>query len=295
MILYSKPLIEEKTQDLKDFFSTQKSPYIAILFFGDNPGSQVYIRNKIKFGKEVGCDVKVFSEADFPLLEGTELLPHIRKTVFTLTDDDNCFGIIIQLPLPKHLQPFQQELCDFIHTTKDIDSMTSSMAGRISTGREGGLVYPAAVAATISLLHYYNLNTLKGKQVSIIGQSNLIGKPMALYCINQWAQIHSFGIDGDIETMKKICKESDYIISSTGVLNLIDEDCISDNGKQVIIDVGYAFDAEGKAAGDTNFLEIKDSVKAISPVPGGIGPLCVYRLFENAVTLRIYYSSYYSR
>lgn len=85
--------------------------------------------------------------------------------------------------------------------------------------------------------------------------------------------------------MKKICQESDYIISSTGVLNLIDQECISANGKQVVIDIGYAFDEKGKAAGDANFYEIKDSVHALSPVPGGIGPLCVYQLFENIVKL----------
>ena len=175
-------------------------------------------------------------------------------------------------------------MCDLISASKDIDCMTSMMVGKISVGRKD-VVYPAAVSATISLLHFYNLNTLKGKQVSIIGQSNLIGKPMALYCINQGAQVHSFGIDGNHEIMKKICKGSDYIISSTGVLNLIDEDCISESGNQVIIDVGYAFYTDGKAAGDANFLEIKDSVKAISPVPGGVGPLCVYQLFENTVTL----------
>lgn len=284
MILYSKPLIEEKTQALKDFFSKQKSPYIAILFFGDNPGSKVYIRNKIKFGKEVGCEVKVFTDEDFTPVEWTELIQDIKNTIFTLNDDKSCLGIIIQLPLPKYLQPFQQELCDLISASKDIDCMTSMMVGKISVGRKD-VVYPAAVSATISLLHFYNLNTLKGKQVSIIGQSNLIGKPMALYCINQGAQVHSFGIDGNHEIMKKICKGSDYIISSTGVLNLIDEDCISESGNQVIIDVGYAFDTDGKAAGDANFLEIKDSVKAISPVPGGVGPLCVYQLFENTVTL----------
>jgi len=114
---------------------------------------------------------------------------------------------------------------------------------------------------------------------------------MTLYCINQGAQVHSFGIDGNPETMKKICKESDYIISSAGVLNLIDEDCISDNGNQAIIDIGYAFDADGKVSGDAKFDEIKDSVKAISPVPGGVGPLCVYQLFENTVTLHSQYFS----
>ena len=284
MILYSKPLIEEKTQALKDFFRAQKSPYIAIFFFGNDQGSKVYIRNKIKFGKEVWCEVKVYTDDDFSLVEWIELLQDIKNTIFTLNDDANCLGIIIQLPLPKHLQPFQQELCDLISDTKDIDCMTSMMVGKISVGRND-VVYPAAVAATISLLHYYNLNTLKGKQVSIIGQSNLIGKPMALYCINQWAQVHSFGSDGDTETMKKICQESDYIISSTGVINLIDKDCIADHGKQVIVDVGYGFDADGKAAGDASFDEIKDSVKAISPVPGGVGPLCVYQLFENIVIL----------
>jgi methylenetetrahydrofolate dehydrogenase (NADP+)/methenyltetrahydrofolate cyclohydrolase len=93
-------------------------------------------------------------------------------------------GILIQLPLPEWLQPYQQVLCDEIDSTKDIDAMTTQMMGKIATGK-GGTVYPAAVAATIELLKYYEIDNLRGKQVSILGQSNLIGKPMALYCIYQ--------------------------------------------------------------------------------------------------------------
>lgn len=284
MILYSKPLIEEKTQTLKEFFNKHKSSYIAILFFGENLWSKIYIKNKVKFGKEIGCEVKVFTDNDFKNTQWMQLIQDIKNKISQLNNDAHCLGIIIQLPLPKHLRAFQQELCDCISNEKDIDCMTSMMVGKISVGRND-IVYPAAVWATISLLYYYNLKNIKGKQISIIGQSNLIGKPMALYCINQWAQVHSFWIDGDNETMKKVCRESDYIISSTGALNLIDKDCISDSGKQVIIDIGYTFATEGKAAWDVNFIEVKDEVYAISPVPGGVGPLCVYQLFENTVTL----------
>jgi methylenetetrahydrofolate dehydrogenase (NADP+)/methenyltetrahydrofolate cyclohydrolase len=284
MILYSRPIIEEKTYDLKDFFITQKSAYITILLFGDDKGSMIYVKNKIKYGGEIWCNVRVIKDEDFKSLKGKDLVNSIKEKISQLNDDKNCLGIIIQLPLPKHLQDHQQELCDTIAIEKDIDCMTSAMVGKISVGRKD-IVYPAAVAATISLLYYYKLTIQKGKQVSIIGQSNLIGKPMALYAINQWAQVHSFWIDWDTEIMKKICQESDYIISSTGVLNLIDQECISANGKQVVIDIGYAFDEKGKAAGDANFYEIKDSVHALSPVPGGIGPLCVYQLFENIVKL----------
>jgi methylenetetrahydrofolate dehydrogenase (NADP+)/methenyltetrahydrofolate cyclohydrolase len=101
-----------------------------------------------------------------------------------LNGDSSCFGILIQLPLPERLRPYQQILSDMIEVKKDIDCMTSEMIGKISVARSD-VVYPAAVSATIELLSFNKLNNLKGKQVSIIGQSNLIGKPLALYCINQ--------------------------------------------------------------------------------------------------------------
>lgn len=120
--------------------------------------------------------------------------------------------------------------------------------------------------------------------MSILGQSNLVGKPFAMYCINQGAQVHSFGIDGDPQVVKEFCKKSDYIISATGVIGLITKEYIREDQSQIIIDIGYGL-RDGKAMGDAVFDEVCDIVHAITPVPGGVGPLCVCQLFENAALL----------
>lgn len=285
MILYGKPVIESKKQGLKDFFTHQKWWYIAILFFGENEWSRVYVRNKIKFGEDIGCKVILFwQDKEYTYSEIVELIT-------MLNGDSSCFGILIQLPLPERLRPYQQILSDMIEVKKDIDCMTSEMIGKISVARSD-VVYPAAVSATIELLSFNKLNNLKGKQVSIIGQSNLIGKPLALYCINQWAQVHSFGIDGDLKMMKDICKKSDYIISATGVVGLVDKgflrrDALVARPQQIVIDIWYGFTKEGKATGDVKFEEVKDLVAGITPVPWGIGPMCVCELFGNAMKLKI--------
>lgn len=312
MILYGKPVIEAKKPVLKEFFVNSNS-YIAILFFGDNEGSKVYVRNKVKFGEEIGCGVKVIDDVAMLQCYNAAMSwdvrdPYIvKQMICDLNLDESCLWILIQLPLPDDLKPFQQELCDMIDPKKDIDCMTSSMLGAIAAWRTD-VVYPAAVGASIEMLKYYGLHNLKWKQVSILGQSNLIGKPMALYCINQGAQVHSFGVDWDKEIMREICRKSDYIISATGVVGLIDESFISPwfglgalsldaklgnvdavnlqfsayGSQQVIIDIGYGFTPEGKAAGDVKFDEVKDLAVAVSPVPGGVGPMCVCQLFENA-------------
>lgn len=289
MILYGKPVIESKKKWLQDFFSSKKWCYIAILFFGGDEWSRVYVRNKVRFGNEVHCEVKIFwQEKDYIYSEIVELIN-------ILNADTLCLGILIQLPLPEWLRPYQQILCDMIDVKKDIDCMTSEMIGKISVARTD-VVYPAAVSATIELLLFNKLDNLKGKQVSIIGQSNLIGKPLALYCINQWAQVHSFGIDWDVKIMKAICKRSDYIISATGVVGLVDEGFINcgrpkrsslQSGWQIVIDIWYGFTKEGKATGDVKFEEVKDLVDAITPVPWGIGPMCVCELFGNVMKLKI--------
>lgn len=277
MILYGKPVVESRKNQIIDFFSDKNGVYIAILFFGNNEWSRVYVRNKQKFGESVGCEVRIFGQ------EKEYVYNEIVHFIHELNNDDRCLGILIQLPLPEWLQPYQQVLCDEIDSTKDIDAMTTQMMGKIATGK-GGTVYPAAVAATIELLKYYEIDNLRGKQVSILWQSNLIGKPMALYCIYQWAQVHSFGVDGDPKIMREVCKKSDYIISGTGVVGLVDKGFLSE--WQIVIDIGYGFTKEGKATGDVKFDDVEQLVDGITPVPGGIWPLCVCELFGNVMKLK---------
>jgi methylenetetrahydrofolate dehydrogenase (NADP+)/methenyltetrahydrofolate cyclohydrolase len=141
----------------------------------------------VRFGEDIGCKVNIIGQVlDQAKRQKVEQAngDDIKSLILELNNDSDCIGIVIQLPLPDYLQSHQQEFCDMIEPSKDIDCMTSRMLGRVAAGRSD-VVYPAAVGATIEMLRFYALDNLKGKQVSIIGQSNLIGKPMALYCIGQ--------------------------------------------------------------------------------------------------------------
>lgn len=294
MILYSKPLIEARKTTLTSFFSDKQDCYIAILFFGVNPVIETYVKNKVRFGGEIGCEVRIFGQRSTKDTTIWDYDPAaVKALIWDLNEDNHCMGIIIQLPLPDELRPYQQEFCDMIDTQKDIDCMGSAMLGRITCGSKyNDCVYPAAVGATAELLSYYNLDNLQGKQISIIGQSNLVGKPMALYCMKEWASVYSFNEHSDQEAMRRVCTSSDYIISASGVVGLVNDRFIYNAGsnpesnRQVLIDIWYGFDAEGKAAGDMKFDELKDIVYAISPVPWWVGALCVCQLFENVRTLQ---------
>lgn len=277
MILYSKELIDKKKKQLKHTFMDSEGRYLAILYFGTDPVISVYVRNKLRFGQEIGLEVKLFGQEEYYTLEAA------YTRIDDLNNDPRCIGIILQLPLPSYLKQHQQWLCNAIVPSKDVDAMTSTMLGFIATDHADA-VYPAAVGASIQLLQEYRLDNLRGKQVSILGQSNLVGKPFALHCINQGAQVHSFGVDGNPEIAKEFCKKSDYIISATGVIGLITKEYVRDDQSQIIVDIGYGL-KDGKAMGDVVFDEVQDMVHAITPVPGGIGPLCVCQLFENAAFL----------
>ncbi len=279
IVLYSKDIIAQKKLFLQEHFATQqyKSKYLAILYFGHDPVISVYVRNKIKFGYDVGLEARLFGQEKYYTLEDA------YECIESLNKDKHCVGIIIQLPLPSYLQDYQQSLCNAIAIGKDVDAMTSAMMGKIAMGSPDA-IYPAAVWASIQLLDFYNLNAIRGKQISIIGQSNLVGKPFALYCINQWAQVHSFGVDGDPEVMKEVCRNSDYIISATGVIELVTKEYVRNDKTQIIIDIGYGI-KDGKAFGDVAFEQVQNLVHAITPVPGGIWPMCVCQLFENILLL----------
>jgi methylenetetrahydrofolate dehydrogenase (NADP+)/methenyltetrahydrofolate cyclohydrolase len=145
MILYAKPVIETKKWELKEFFSSYQDSYVAILFFGNDLWSEIYVRNKTRFGVEIGCKLVTFGQDKEYSYE--DIIWLLKR----LNIDDKCIGILIQLPLPEYLKEYQQEFCDLIDYGKDIDCMSSTMIGKICCGYEDA-VLPAAVGATVSIL-----------------------------------------------------------------------------------------------------------------------------------------------
>ena len=125
---------------------------------------------------------------------------------------------------------------------------------------------PATAESVMSLLHFYDCGDMEGKTVAIIGQSNLLGKPLAVHVMNLGATVYTFNGSSDQEEMKKLCQQSDYIISSTGVVHLVNQEFVRDDQSQILVDVGYGY-KDGKAVGDIDFTTVVDRVKGITPVP----------------------------
>lgn len=261
--------------------------YMAILFFGENFSSATYVRHKQKYGESIDIPVKIFTEQDFsPLLEENGWLANrVFKLIQQLNHDAFCVGIIIQLPLPDELKEHQNALLSAISPDKDIDGLGGVNTGLSSTGLIDFI--PATPKAVLTLLDHYNFGDMKHKKVSIIGQSNIVGKPLIIECIKRWATVSSFNIENTPEEIQSITQKSDYIIACTGKVHLVDQNYIRPDNSQIIIDVGYGH-IEGKPVGDVNIDSISDKVLAYTPVPGGIGPLTVACLFDNIFTLQGY-------
>lgn len=287
-ILDGKIVRDEIAQKVKTEISKFKTkPKLVIIQVGDNPESNAYIGQKIKFGERIGAPAEL---AKFP--ENTTQT-ELESKISELNADNSVHGIIIQIPIPNHLD--KDKLIDLINWRKDVDGLSAICLKLLSEGNPTGYI-PATTKGVLTLLDYYNIS-VSGKKVIIIGRSFLVGKPTALAMLNRDATVticHSKTKDLKAET-----KNADILIVAIGKPNLIGREHVSPN--QVVIDVGINV-VEPKArplhqtttelrpglsseprklVGDVNFDEVSPIVSAITPVPGGIGPMTVASLFEN--------------
>jgi methylenetetrahydrofolate dehydrogenase (NADP+)/methenyltetrahydrofolate cyclohydrolase len=228
-------------------------------------------------------DVKVFYKKNNEFNLKFDNINNILSSVKKLNNDTNCIWIMFQLPLPKELQQYQPKILWSVNHFKDIDGLWWILVGLSAISLINFI--PATPAAVLNILKYYNLDNFEWKKISVIGQSNLVWKPLAIQLIKLWAEVFSFNQFADQKHMKWICKESDYIISATWSLHLIDKTFLNKDGNQVLIDVGWGI-KDWKAAWDIDFDDVKDKVKAITPVPWGVWPVTVASLFENIYNIR---------
>jgi len=261
----------ELTQRVREHNFANK--YIAIIYTGDNPASATYVRMKTKFANDIGLQLKVFWQD--PKIETYEQL---MDAVVELSYDDDCIGVMPQLPLAPELQQYQMELFDVLPPYKDIDGLSSGFIGQYMTEQLDFLW--ATPQAVMTLLDEYGYGNLKGKKIAIIWQSNLLGKPLTLACLRRGATVMIFNSHSDQELMKECCLQSDIIISCTGVVHLIDETFVRDDQSQVVIDVGRGM-KDGKPVGDITLDTIMDKVVAYTPIPWWVGPLTIANLFMN--------------
>lgn len=258
-ILSGIPLRDKIKDELKNIVSVipwENMPELAIIQVGEDEASSSYIKGKIKFGEEIGVTVNLHK------LDENVSEEDLIDLILRLNIDPRTEGIIIQLPLPKHID--SKKVLLMVDPLKDVDGF-HPMSG----------VMPATTRGIISLLDFNEI-PLKGKRVLIIGRSDLVGKPTALALLDRDATITiAHHLSEDIQAL---CKEADIIISATGVSGLITKDHVK--AGQVVIDVGITR-LNGKLVGDVLYDEVFEIVEAITPVPGGVGPLTTASLFQN--------------
>lgn len=275
LLLDGKKINNEIKQDLTTKIAINiadgfMKPCLAIIQIGNTKESTKYIEHKKKFGHTIGVEVLHIHLPE--AVTDSEILKEIQA----LNTDDAVHGIIIQLPLPKHVN--RDLLVEAVTPSKDVDGLTSENIRGLWTN-DKGYILPATARGILTMLDYYDVQ-VNGKKVVVIGRSTLVGKPTAMALINKGATVticHSGTVKLADHTL-----EADIIISAVGFPRLIDEHFVRPH--QVVIDVGTTFikDEEvDKITGDVDFKAVSSIVAAISPVPGGVGPLTVSSLFQN--------------
>jgi methylenetetrahydrofolate dehydrogenase (NADP+)/methenyltetrahydrofolate cyclohydrolase len=272
-LLLAKPVIEEKISKLnkKCLQLTERGlrPKMQVVLVGENPASLLYVRNKKRLCERVG--------ADFVLIE---LSAEVSKddflaTINEMNNDPSVTGCFVQLPIPKHLQDI--DVTELIAAEKDVDGFGIESIVDIYKNDGDGYI-PCTPKGILTLCDYYDIN-LEGKHAVVIGRSLIVGKPMSLLLTNKNATVtlcHSRTKD-----LAYFTKQADVIVSAIGNARFLKADYFRDDKSQVVIDVGITKDDNNKTCGDVDFENVKDNVAAITPVPGGVGPLTVLSLIEN--------------
>ena len=271
-ILDGRVVRNKIAQKLKTLNSKLKTrPKLVIIQVGDLPQSNTYIRQKILFGQKIGA---VVNHVKLDKNVGEQKL---RTMISKLNTDPSVNGIIIQMPIPKHLD--RDKIIDAIVPEKDVDGLTSTNLKLLWEDRQEGYT-PATTAGILTLLRYHNI-AIAGKHVVVVGRSSLVGKPTALAFLNRDATVtvcHS-----QTKNLKAETKKADILVVAVGKPNLITKDHVSRG--QVVIDVGINIaevePPQKKLVGDVDFEKVSKIVAAITPVPGGVGPMTVASLYEN--------------
>lgn len=243
-------------------------PGLAVILVGENPASQVYVRNKIRACAEVG--IRSIEKRLPAETSEAELL----SLIGSLNSDPSVDGILVQLPLPRHIS--NEKVIDAISPEKDVDGFHVESAGRLFVGRKG--FRPCTPYGIMKLLETTGL-TIDGKKAVVVGRSNIVGKPMALMLLEKNATVtlaHSHTKD-----LRSVCQEADILVAAVGCAKMLDSSYIKAGA--IVIDVGMNRDEAGKLCGDVNTASAAEKASWITPVPGGVGPMTIAMLLENTV------------
>jgi methylenetetrahydrofolate dehydrogenase (NADP+)/methenyltetrahydrofolate cyclohydrolase len=244
------------------------TPGLAVILVGENPASQVYVRNKVKACLDAGLH-SVLEKYDATMTEAALL-----ARVESLNNDPSIHGILVQLPLPAHIDA--HKVIEAISPAKDVDGFHVASAGALMVGQPG--FWPCTPYGCMKMLESIGYD-LKGKHAVVIGRSNIVGKPMALMLLQQNATVticHSATKD-----LKAMTLQADVIVAAVGKRNVLTADMVKPGA--VVIDVGMNRNEEGKLCGDVDFDGVKQVAGWITPVPGGVGPMTITMLLVNTL------------
>ncbi|MGN1133397.1 MAG: bifunctional methylenetetrahydrofolate dehydrogenase/methenyltetrahydrofolate cyclohydrolase FolD [Oscillospiraceae bacterium] len=261
-----KDRIKEETAELKE---QGVEIGLAVVIVGDDPASKVYVRNKKR-----ACEYVGFNSYEYALPAETteeELLSLVKK----LNDDDKVNGILVQLPLPAHID--EKVIIENIRPEKDVDAFHPVNVGRIMIGDYSFL--PCTPAGVMELIKSTGVD-VTGKECVVVGRSNIVGKPQAMLLLHSNGTVtmcHS-----KTKNLKEVCSRADILVAAVGRTKMITSDYIKEGA--VVIDVGMNRDENDKLCGDVDFEDCKDKAGYITPVPGGVGPMTIAMLMQNTLT-----------
>ncbi len=249
------------------------TPGLAVILVGDDPASRVYVNNKKKACAQLG----MLSE-EYALAADTSM-EDLLKLIDSLNNRDDIHGILCQLPLPKHLD--EKAVINAISPEKDVDAFHPVNVGGIMIGDYKFL--PCTPAGVMEMLRRSNID-VAGKHCVVIGRSNIVGKPMAMLLLHANATVtvcHS-----RTQNLKEICRTADVLVASVGRAGFVTADMVKEGA--VVIDVGINRNADGRLCGDVDFAEVEPIASAITPVPGGVGPMTITMLMQNTLAAAKY-------
>ncbi len=261
-----KERVRQQTLELKEAHGI--TPGLAVVIVGDDPASRVYVNNKKK-----ACELVGFKSEEYALPAETtqqELLELVEK----LNNKSDINGILVQLPLPKHLD--DKAVIEAISPQKDVDAFHAVNVGKIMLGEYDFL--PCTPSGVMEMLHSYNIE-VSGKNCVVIGRSNIVGKPMAMLLLHENGTVticHS-----RTKNLAEVTKQADILVAAVGRPKFVTADMVKDGA--VVIDVGMDRDENGKLCGDVDFENVKDKCSYITPVPGGVGPMTIATLMKNTL------------
>lgn len=261
-----KNQLKKEVEGIKECYS--RLPKLVVILIGDNQASQTYVRNKERGCAYIGIKSEIlrhdatFSESD------------LLKEIKDLNNDETVNGILVQLPLPEHIS--EEKVLRSINPNKDVDGFHPQNVAKLFLGQHS--LVPCTPKGMLVLLNEINCD-LSGKEVVVVGRSNIVGKPVALLCLQKNATVtiaHS-----KTKNLKEVCSRADVLIAAIGKPKFFNHEYVKDGA--IVLDVGINRDENNKLCGDVDFEDVKDRVTGITPVPGGIGPMTITMLMQNTI------------